>query len=116
MAPSEAFQVMRVEKEIPAPPPAIEGGPTSPLFREGKVRGEVAGVSGAGYRDRARESIAGKPPSAPLGRGSRCRQKHGKAEAWGVRCPAPHNNKASGSGRLEAAFVPTGHEQSEEQN
>ena len=42
-------------------------------------------------------------------------------ETWegkvlGVRCPAPHNNKASGCGRLEAAFVPTGHEQDEDQN
>ena len=69
MAPSEAFQVMREEKETPAPPPAMEGGPTSPLFREGKVHGEVAGVSGAGYRDRAKEFIVGNPHTAPLGRG-----------------------------------------------
>ena len=33
----------------------------------------------------------------------------------GVRCPAPHNNKAYGFGRLEAAFDATGHEPGEEQ-
>jgi len=31
-------------------------------------------------------------------------------------CPQRHNNKVAGCGRLEAAFDPTGHEQSEEQN
>ena len=33
-----------------------------------------------------------------------------------MRCPASHNNRVSGSGRLKAASDPTGHKQGEGEN
>ena len=98
-----------IEERIHRPAPRILRGTPLPRFPgEEGFRG-VGRRNRGGLRFSAGHCFATKPPSAPLGRDSRCRQKHGEAGSWGVRCPAPHNNKVAGSGRLEAAFDPTGH-------
>ena len=68
----------------------------------------VVGVNRGGLRFRAGQGILDKTPSASPGRSSRHRQGHGQASTGGLRCSASHNNRASGCGRLKAAFDPTG--------